>query len=164
MVNANICKLAGFTTAIAFESVFSGGNFIPIHSYADAEGNCKFQFVQGETAQESVDLCEKYLEENPSNAAGSTVVFVSLVTIDGESLEGLTIQFRAFEDEHNGVIELFFPYSGSSESDDFFIHPIRVHAAPEAVVNAIPTILDKFFEGLLEREEGAKILEAHYKK
>lgn len=152
-------ELAGFFTAHAVWSISDGETLVPIYAYVDSSGERAMERIAAPRLEESVQIGQQRLSENPHNASVGVLVYDGRITVEGRKLDSLIVQFRDFGQGASAVMAI--PYKPKKLLQRFVVYRPKLLEAPENSEAVLPEVTEAFFRGVDNHEKGAAVWSKH---
>ncbi|WP_444944827.1 hypothetical protein ACJJIK_09150 [Microbulbifer sp. ZKSA006] len=109
-----------------------------------------------EELEESVEIGQKWLEENERNAKDAAFVFDARIPLEEKRYDALIIEIRSYCSPQSKAI-IGVPYSPASGSEKFRVHKPKILLWEDCEDFDLNACINGFFDGVDSHEQGAKI-------
>jgi len=154
---------AGFLSAHAILSVFDGETLTPIYGYINQNNEKTIERLTSDSLVAGVKAGQEKLNLNPYNARLAVLIYDGRITIETGKIDALIVEARSYGG-HGSFIIMAIPYSPSKILKEFSIHKVQIMDMSEHLKNDVEELMNKFFDGAKEHEDGAKVWTQHLDK
>ena len=148
-------RLAGFFAAHAVRCVSDGDTLIPMLAYLVGDGGRMMERYVGENVGASDSVARRKLESNAMNAEDAALLYDGRITIAEQKIGAIIIEMRAYFLPESEVV-IAVPYTPKGNGN-FRVHRPKLLAWKNCDDFDSSAVLQSFFDGVDEHEEGSKI-------
>ena len=156
-----VFQLVGETAAQSIQSVSAGGDLVPLLTTVDKYGNANYMRLAMDDSADAVRFGKDKLERNDDDKVGAVFVADGFVTIDDGKTDALVVDVRIYTDQV-AKCQMVIPYTPAKSAKGFAIHRPQVVSLENIEQTKFQPLLDAFFLGIEEHEEGRKIWHEYY--
>ena len=156
-----VFQLVGETAAQSIQSVSGGDELIPLLTTVDKYGNANYMRLAMDDSADAVRFGKDKLDRNDDDKLGAVFVADGFVTIDDGKTEALVVDVRIYTDQV-AKCQMVIPYTPAKSVKGFAIHRPQVLSMENIEQAKFQPLLDAFFLGIEEHEEGRKIWQEYY--
>ena len=151
-------RLAGFFAAHAVWCVSDGSPLVPMLAYTTADDERKLERMAHDDPGAAVTYGRERLRENEMDATDAVLLYDGRITMEKGKMDAVLVEMRAwFSPDSEAVLAI--PYT-PKEAGGFLVHKPKVLTWKNCDDFELKSVVQAFFEGVDEHEEGSKVWNA----
>ena len=152
-------SLAGFFAAHAVRSVATGQAINPMVAFDDVGGErCVLPFGE-ESNEAAVHAARAWIAQNPNAAPRACLLYDCLMQLESGKVDALGLEATQLTDPPQ-TLTIAIPYRPPEHEDGFAVHRPKI-VAVGGFDPDYEALIDAFFAGVEQHEEGAQVWSDH---